>query len=257
MTRVSRPDPLEHVGGLHRPDRDAADDPVEVRARDGPSRRGRPRGSSPGSGSTGSADTAARRAAGSRGGRARARVSGRCPGWASSSTLLTIAPATRRRGPAKSDALRTISSIGRPTPPSETMIAGAPSMAATVAFDRPITAPTPAWPVPSISRISRSANAAWAARIRAPRSSTISPAMYALVKPRGMWTGLIDGIGSVRPKTCLHEDRVLVGRHPVLDDRPLADRLHEAGCRGPRRRKPSRSPRLVVVLPRFWPVAAR
>ncbi len=66
------------------------------------------------------------------------------PGWAARSTLLTIAPATGTPFAAKCDALRTISSIGRPTPPSLTMIAGAPSIAATTAFDSPITAPTPA-----------------------------------------------------------------------------------------------------------------
>ncbi len=66
------------------------------------------------------------------------------PGWASRSTLFTMAPATRTPWLAKCEAFRTISSIGRPTPPSDTMIAGAPSIAATVALDRPITAPTPA-----------------------------------------------------------------------------------------------------------------
>ena len=67
---------------------------------------------------------------------------------------MTIAPATCTPCRAKSDALSTISSIGRPTPPSETMTAGAPSIAATAAFDSPMTAPTPAWPVPSMSRMS-------------------------------------------------------------------------------------------------------
>ena len=32
-----------------------------------------------------------------------------------------------------------------------------------------------------------------------------------------------------QPEDLAHEDRVLVGRHAVLDDRPLADRLHEPG----------------------------
>ncbi len=58
------------------------------------------------------------------------------------------------------------------------MTAGAPIIAATAAFESPMTAPTPAWPVPSIRRMSRSAtNAAWAARMRAPRSSTTRPSM--------------------------------------------------------------------------------
>ena len=66
------------------------------------------------------------------------------PGLASRSTLLTIAPATLTPWRSNSAALSTISSIGRPTPPSETMTAGAPSSDATVAFDSPMTAPTPA-----------------------------------------------------------------------------------------------------------------
>ena len=102
------------------------------------------------------------------GARPRSRIRA-MPGWASRSTLLTMAPATVTPCARESDALSTISSIGRPTPPSLTMIAGAPSIAATVAFDRPTTAPTPAWPVPSMSRMSWSAKAAWAARIRAPQ----------------------------------------------------------------------------------------
>ncbi|MFN8630427.1 MAG: hypothetical protein U0838_08950 [Chloroflexota bacterium] len=113
------------------------------------------------------------------------------PGCSSRRTLLTIAPATATPCAAKWLALSTISSIGRPTPPSDTMTAGAPSCAATTAFDSPITAPTPAWPVPSMSSTSWPANARCAASIFAPRSSTTSPAMYDLVKPRGMWTGLM------------------------------------------------------------------
>ena len=70
------------------------------------------------------------------------------------------------------------------------------------AFDSPMTAPTPACPVPSMSSMSRSAaNEAWASRIRAGRSSTTSPSMYAWVKPRGMWTGLIRPSGSGSPNT--------------------------------------------------------
>ena len=77
--------------------------------------------------------------------RARPRSSVRArSGFASRSTLLTIAPATCTPWRSNSDALSTISSIGRPTPPSDTMTAGAPSIAATTAFDSPMTAPTPA-----------------------------------------------------------------------------------------------------------------
>ena len=59
------------------------------------------------------------------------------------------------------------------------MTAGAPSIAATTAFDSPMTAPTPAWPVPSIS----SDVALRGERARGPpgsarrRSSTTSPSM--------------------------------------------------------------------------------
>ncbi len=136
------------------------------------------------------------------------------------------------------------------------MTAGAPSIAATVAFDSPMTAPTPACPVPSISSMSRSANAAWAARIRAGRSSTTSPSMYAWVKPRGMWTGLIWPSGSGSPKTCFMRiasssagtPSSMIVRWPTGLRKPVVR---------PRRRNPSSTPRLTVVLPRFWPVAAR
>ena len=99
-------------------------------------------------------------------------------GRAARLTLLTIAPPTCTPCRSNSAALSTISSIGRPTPPSETMIAGAPSMRATTAFESPITAPTPACPVPSMSTMSRSpAKPACAARMRAGRSSTTRPSM--------------------------------------------------------------------------------
>ena len=106
--------------------------------------------------------------------------------------LVDDRPGDGHPGPLEQRLLSTISSIGRPTPPSETMTAGAPSIEATSAFERLMTAPTPACPVPSISRMSRSAaNEAWAARMRAGRSSTTRPSMCAWVNPRGMWTGLI------------------------------------------------------------------
>ena len=44
-------------------------------------------------------------------------------------------------------------------------------------FDNPMTAPTPAWPVPSTRSTSWLANVACARSIFAPRSSTTSPAM--------------------------------------------------------------------------------
>ena len=74
-----RADPLEHVARLHRADRDAVDDPLEVRARVERLAAGRPRGSSRASGSTGSAGPAGCRAAGCRTARGRARGPARCP----------------------------------------------------------------------------------------------------------------------------------------------------------------------------------
>ena len=79
MTRLRGPIRSSMCCGLHRPDRDAVDDLVEVGARVDASRRGRPRGPSRASGSTGSAGTAGRPAAGSRGARGRAPASARGP----------------------------------------------------------------------------------------------------------------------------------------------------------------------------------
>ena len=88
-----------------------------------------------------------------------------------------MAPATGTPCASKCDALSTISSIGRPTPPSETITAGARSIDATRALDSPTTAPTPACPVPSMSQMSWSAKCRWAAMIGPSMSSTTSPAM--------------------------------------------------------------------------------
>ena len=172
--------------------------------------------------------------------------------------MLTIAPATWTPWRSNSAALSTISSIGRPTPPSDTITAGAPSIAATTAFDRPMTAPTPAWPVPSMSRMSRSAaNAACAARIRAGRSSTTRPSMYAWVKPRGMWTGLIcaERLGAGRRPGCISTASSSAGTPSSMTVRWPTGFMNPVDS--PRRWNPSRTPRLTVVLPRFWPVAAR
>ena len=88
-----------------------------------------------------------------------------------------MAPATGTPCASKCEALSTISSIGRPTPPSEMITVGAPSIEATRALDSPTTAPTPAWPVPSMSQTSWSTKYRWAARIGPSMSSTTSPAM--------------------------------------------------------------------------------
>ena len=178
------------------------------------------------------------------------------PGCSSIRTLLTIAPATRTPCAAKCEALRTISSIGRPTPPSDTITAGAPSIWATTAFDSPITAPTPACPVPSMRSTSWPANSRCASRIRSPRSSTTWPAMYALVNPRGMWTGLITEYDSGRSKIERMRTASSSAGWPSSITVRWPTGLMNPVC-SPRRRNPSTSPSAVVVLPRFWPVAAR
>ncbi len=97
-------------------------------------------------------------------------------GCDSTSTLLTTAPITRTPCAAKSAPLSTISSIGRPMPPSLTMMTGASSIAATRAFESPTTAPTPACPVPSTTTTSLSAAIrSYAAATWAPRSSSTRP----------------------------------------------------------------------------------
>ena len=80
--------------------------------------------------------------------------------------------------------------------------------------------------------------------------------MYALVKPRGMWTGLITGIGSVRPKTSRMSTASSSAETPSsMTVRWPTGFMNPASSPRPRNR--SNSPRLAVVLPRFWPVAAR
>jgi hypothetical protein len=136
------------------------------------------------------------------------------------------------------------------------MIAGAPRESATTAFDSPMTAPTPACPVPSMSRTSWSANVAWARRIFAPRSSTTSPAMYAFVNPRGMWTGLSTEYFSGRPNVA----RMRTASSSAGSPSSMTVRCPTGFMKpalSPRRTKPSNSPSAAVVLPRFCPVAAR
>ncbi len=95
-------------------------------------------------------------------------------GLASTFTLLTTAPSTRTRCRSNRAWLSTISSIGRPTPPSLTITTGASSISATRALDRPMTAPTPAWPVPSISTTSLSCETFAAARVTAAARSSVT-----------------------------------------------------------------------------------
>ncbi len=151
-------------------------------------------------------------------------------GLASRSTLLTMAPATCTPSRSNSAALSTISSMGRPTPPSDTMTAGAPRRRATTAFESPMTAPTPACPVPSMRSVSCStANDAWAAPD--PRRQVLDdPAVDVAL---GEAARDVDGahplerLGQAEDR--LHQDGVLVGRDAILEHGPLADRLDEPG----------------------------
>ncbi len=131
---------------------------------------------------------------------------------------------------AKRARLSTISSIGRPTPASLTITAEAPSRAATSALERPMTEPTPACPVPSMSSACAVAGRPSVrladAEARGPRRPR---PMNDLVKPRGMWTGLITSSGSPDAEDRAHQDGVFVGRRAVHDGVALADRLHEPG----------------------------
>ena len=116
--------------------------------------------------------------------------------------LVDDGPGDADAGALESAALSTISSIGRPTPPSDTMTAGAPSMAADDRVRQADDRPDPGVPGALDEQdVAVAANVAWAARMRAGRSSTTLPSMYAWVNPRGMWTGLICRSGSGRPKT--------------------------------------------------------
>ena len=77
-----------------------------------------------------------------------------------------------------------------------------------------------------------------------------SPRMNALVKPRGMWTGLITVERVGQPEHVAHQDRVLVGRDAVDDRVALADRLDEAGLEAAveeRREQPERERGLAAV----------
>ena len=92
-----------------------------------------------------------------------------------------------------------------------------------------MTAPTPAWPVPSMSRMSRLREGP----VGDPDAGR--QVLHDLALDVGLGepardvdrAHLAERFG--QPEDLLHEDRVLVGRDAVLDDRPLADRLQEAG----------------------------
>ena len=200
MTSVARAHPLQHVVRLHRADRDALDDAVEVGARRRSPGRARPRGSSPASGSTGSAGTAARRAAGSRGARGPRRSVSSIPGCSSTRTLFTIAPAT---GTPCACEVRRVEDDLVDRPP-DAALGHDHRRRAEHRRDHRVRQPDhrPDARVPGALDEQHvvARELACAARIRAPRSSTTWPAMYALVNPRGMCTGLMTGYDSGRSK---------------------------------------------------------
>ena len=111
------------------------------------------------------------------------------------------------------------------------MIAGAPSIAATTAFDSPMTAPTPAWPVPSIRSMSWSAErVAWARDdLRAEVLDDLAGDVRLREAARDVDRAHDRSTARGRPNVVAHQDGVLVGRLAVVDDGPLADRLHEPG----------------------------
>ncbi len=80
--------------------------------------------------------------------------------------------------------------------------------------------------------------------------------MYAFVKPRGMWTGLITEYGSGRPKTVFIRTASSSAGSPSSMTVRCPTGFMNPVCR-PDRTNPSSSPSAAVVLPRFWPVAAR
>ena len=93
-----------------------------------------------------------------------------------------------------------------------------------------MTAPTPAWPVPSMSRMSRSRRRRRGPRrMRAGRSSTTCALDVGLGEPARDVDRAHLPERLAQAEDVLHEDRVLVGRDAVLDDRALADRLQEPG----------------------------
>ena len=86
------------------------------------------------------------------------------------------------------------------------------------------------------------ANWAWAAAIFAPRSSTTSPAMYALVNPRGMCTGLSTVYGSGSPNVA----RMSTASSSAGSPSSMTVRCPTGFMKpafSPRRRNPSRRPR--------------
>ena len=156
--------------------------------------------------------------------RSRVRAS---PGLASRSTLLTIAPATVTPWRSNSDALSTISSIGRPTPPSDTMTAGAPEHRGDGRVRQPDDRADPGVAGP----LDEQDVAVGEGGVRGPDPGRQVLDDLALDVRLGEAARDVDRAHLLQrlgqAEDLLHEDGVLVGRDTVLDDRPLADGLQE------------------------------
>ena len=152
------------------------------------------------------------------------------PGFASRSTLLTMAPATWTPCRSNSAALSTISSIGRPDAalgdddrrrPEHRRDDGVRQ-----ADDRPD--PGVAGPLDQQD-----------VAVGGERGVGVADPLRQVLDDLALDVGLGEPARDVdrahprerlgQAEDALHEDGVLVGRDAVLDDRPLADRLHEPG----------------------------
>ena len=143
--------------------------------------------------------------------------------------MFTIAPATCTPCFANSDAFSTISSIGRPDAALADDDRRRPEARRHDRVRQPDDRPDACVPRALDEQHVMVGERGVRRAIRAPRSSTTSPAMYAFVKPRGMCTGLSDRVRLRQPEGRAHQDGVLVGRLAVVDDGSLADGLHEPG----------------------------
>ena len=204
-----------------------------TRSRSGPDGASRPasaRGAWPASGSTGSAGRAARRAGGCRGARARARRRSREPGWASASTLLTMAPAIGTPRRSKSAALRTISSIGRPDASLADDERRRPQRAAHVGIGEPDDGADAG----VSGALDEQDVVAREGRVRGAGCARRGPPRPRPDERLGEAARDVDrahhrvGVGQAERRA--HEDGVLVGRRAAHEGVALADGLDEARC---------------------------
>ncbi len=159
--------------------------------------------------------------------RSRVRASS---GFAARSTLLTMAPATRTPACSKRALLSTISSIGRPTPPSDTMTAGCPEHGRHGRVGEVDDGPDAGVP---------GALDEQDVALGRERGVGLADARRQVVDDLAIDERLGEAARDVdrahpaerlgQAEDGLHEHRVLVGRDAVLDDRALADGLAEAG----------------------------